>query len=149
MAGRPSIYSEQLVDTICSRLAEGESLRKICQDDDMPGRQTVLSWLDDDRYAEFRAKYARAREAQADHLAAEIVEIADTPQVGVKTVTKESGIETTEGDMVEHRKLRILARQWYAAKLAPKKYGDKLELGGGGPGGALMIGISTQPKAPE
>jgi hypothetical protein len=34
------------------------------------------------------------------------------------------------GDMVERSRLQIDSRKWLAAKLAPKKYGDKLELAG-------------------
>ena len=124
--GRPSKFTEEVACAICARLADGESLRSICQDDDMPGRRTVLDWLDDDANASFRAKYARAREAQADLLAEEIVQIADTPQMGSKSVSKASGIEISEGDMIEHRRLQVDARKWYAAKLAPKKYGDKI-----------------------
>jgi plasmid stabilization system protein ParE len=124
--GRPSKFTEEVAYAICARLADGESLRSICQDDDMPGRRTVLDWLDDDANASFRAKYARAREAQADLLAEEIVQIADTPQMGTKSVSKVSGIEISEGDMIEHRRLQVDARKWYAAKLAPKKYGDKI-----------------------
>jgi hypothetical protein len=37
---------------------------------------------------------------------------------------------TRTGDMLGHRRLQVEARKWYAAKLAPKKYGDRLELGG-------------------
>lgn len=91
----------------------------------MPGRQTVLGWLADDTYADFRTKYAYAREAQADHLAEEMMQIADTPRTGQKITSKEWGDEITEADMIEHRKLQVATRQWYAAKLAPKKYGDK------------------------
>ena len=138
--GRPSTFSQEVADQICERLADGESLRSICQDDNMPGRRTVLDWLDDDANAHFRAKYARAREAQADLLAEEIVQIADTPQIGTKSISKASGIEISEGDMIEHRRLQVLARQWYAAKLAPKKYGDKItqELTGAN-GGAIQV----------
>ena len=123
--GRPSIYSDRIADEICARIADGESLRTICLDDNMPARRTVLYWLDDKLHEDFCTKYARARELQADLFAAEIIEIADTPETGTKSVSKPTGVEITEGDMVEHRRLRILARQWYAAKLAPKKYGDK------------------------
>lgn len=133
--GRPSIYSDAIADDICGRIADGESLRSICGDAYMPSRRTVLHWLDDDAHADFCAKYARARELQADLLAAEIVEIADTPEIGTKSVLKPTGTEITEGDMVEHRRLRILARQWYAAKLAPKKYGDKIQQEVTGPNG--------------
>lgn len=125
--GRPSTFTPEIASEICARLADGESLRKICQDEHMPGRRTVLEWLDDDAKASFRAKYARAREAQADLLAEEIVQIADTPQMGIRSVSKATGLEITEADMIEHRRLQVLARQWYASKLAPKKYGDKVQ----------------------
>jgi hypothetical protein len=62
-------------------------------------------------------------------LADEILDIANTPVVGVKTKTNEKGeVETTEGDMIEHRRLQVDARKWIAAKLKPKKYGDKQEI---------------------
>ena len=96
----------------------------ICKDDDMPCRVTIFSWMASRE--DFLNKYARAREAQADKLAEEIVMIADTPVNGIKTKTNDKGeIETIEGDMIEHRRLQVDARKWYASKLAPKKYGDK------------------------
>lgn len=88
----------------------------------------MLDWLSDPLHSEFRAKYACAREAQADHLAEEMLQIADTPVVGIKTTSKEWGDETTEADMIEHRKLQVSTRQWIAAKLAPKKYGEKQQV---------------------
>ena len=62
----------------------------------------------------------------AESLIDEIVEIADTPEFGIKKVTKADGsVEQTEADMIEHRRLRIDTRKWAAAKMAPKKYGEK------------------------
>lgn len=137
---RPSKFSLKIADTICFRIAGGESLRTICLDRAMPSRRTVLNWLSDGSREDFCAKYARAREAQADFYAEEIIEIADTPEIGVKTVTKESGTETTEGDMIEHRRLRVAARQWYAERVAPKRWGTKVQNELSGPdGGPLQI----------
>lgn len=54
------------------------------------------------------------------------MEIADTPQIGVKKVIKPDGsVETMEGDMIEHRRLRIDARKWALARMSPRKYGDR------------------------
>lgn len=131
----PSIFTQEIADAICTRLMEGASLRQICKEAGMPGQRTVYQWLNDK--PNFQQQYARAREVQADTLADEILDISNTPELGKKTVTKASGIETTEGDMTEHRRLKIDARKWLAGKLAPKKYGDKItqEIGGigGGP----------------
>lgn len=124
-----SKFSPALAESICLRMAEGESLRKICLDKKMPDKATVMRWLDSNK--DFRDQYARARELQADLLVDQMLEIADTPQEGVKTKVSDDGTtETTTGDMIEHRRLRVDVRKWYAGKVAPKKYGDKLALGG-------------------
>ena len=73
--GRPTIYSQELVNTICTRLSLGESLRSICRDDDMPAQSLIYLWLN--RHPDFLEQYTRAREEQAETHADEIVEIAD------------------------------------------------------------------------
>ena len=105
----------------------------------MPSVSTVYRWIQ--AHVEFRDNYTRAREDQADTLADEILDIANTPVVGVKTKTNEKGeVETTEGDMIEHRRLQVDARKWIAAKLKPKKYGDKQQTEvTGADGGPLQI----------
>jgi hypothetical protein len=105
---RPSIFTEERATTICDRIAKGESLKAICGDAKMPSETTVRNWLKDN--AEFVRQYACAREAQADFYADEIVTIAD---------------EATDANIA---RVRIDARKWKASKLAPKKYGDRLEL---------------------
>jgi hypothetical protein len=122
-------YTKELADKICAKLAEGMSLRKICEDEAMPPATTVRQWVVDDREG-FAAQYARARDLGLDSLAEEIIAISDTPVTGQKTVSKATGIEITEGDMIEHRRLQVDARKWYLSKVAPKKYGDKLAIGG-------------------
>ncbi|ODP39366.1 hypothetical protein [Sphingomonas turrisvirgatae] len=105
------------------RIVAGQSLRTICVDEHMPGKSTVMDRLASDEG--FRAEYEAARALQAETLAHEILEIADTPVTGVKVTTKADGtIEKVEGDMIEHRRLQVDARKWLAGKLAPKKYGD-------------------------
>ena len=76
-------------------------------------------------HADFAKKYVHARTAQADVLFDEMLHIADTPVVGLKTITKASGVETVEGGTIEHRRLQIDARKWIIARMAPNKYGDK------------------------
>jgi len=76
-------------------------------------------------HADFGKKYVHARTAQADVLFDEMLHIADTPVVGLKTITKASGVETVEGGTIEHRRLQIDARKRIIARMAPNKYGDK------------------------
>lgn len=125
----PDPYTPQVAAEICKRLAAGESLLGICEDPVMPHRSTVYEWVKDDRDG-FADKYAQARNIGLDRMADEVLAIADTPVHGVKTRITADGIETTEGDMIEHRRLQVDTRKWYLSKLAPKRYGDKLELSG-------------------
>lgn len=121
-------YSQEIADKICARLAEGESLNAICKDEGLPAESTVRSWALDDIQG-FAAKYTRARELAYHKLADEIIDIANTPVLGVKTKINDKGeTETTEGDMIEHRRLQVDSRKWFLSKVLPKVYGDKLDM---------------------
>lgn len=126
-AGRPSTFVPEVVATILERLAQGESLNAICKDENMPPESTVRSWVLDDIDG-IAAKYARARELQAEYWADEIVKLADESRIGIKTKDTAFGTETTTGDMVERTRLQIETRKWLLSKLIPKKYGDKLDV---------------------
>lgn len=143
MAGRPSEFTEQLADIICERIADGESLRSICSEDEMPSKSTVFKWLVQQQ--SFADQYARARETQADSLFDEILTIADTTVIGEKVkMTPDGKVETTTGDMIEHRRLQVDARKWMAGKLRPKKYGDKITQEHTGEDGGPLV-ITWQP----
>lgn len=139
---RPSEYTLDTAIEICSRLAEGEPLVVICRDDQFPDVRTVYRWLA--AYDEFCQLYTRAREDQADTLADQIIDIADTPLLGTKTKTDgEGNVETVEGDMIEHRRLQVDARKWIASKLKPKKYSDRVDHSLSGPNGGPIVITDT------
>ena len=89
---------------ILFRIAEGQSLTSICKIKGMPHIATFYRWLRKD--IGLREEYARARADQADTLADELIDIADT-----------------EPDAAKARNM-IDVRKWAASKLKPKKYGD-------------------------
>ena len=122
---RPSSFTQEKADAICERLADGESMRSICRDENMPSTTAVLRWLSTNE--SFRSQYAHARELQADALADQILDISNTPEMGETETTKEWGTEVKRADMIEHRRLQIEARKWYAGKLRPKVYGNNIE----------------------
>lgn len=125
--GRPSDYTQAIADEICERLSDGDSLREICREDRMPKKATVFRWLG--KYEEFRDQYARAREEQAESMADEIVSIADEECTMVKhgDGKEDKEVEVVfDSTAVARNRLRIDARKWVAAKLKPKKYGDKV-----------------------
>ena len=107
--GRPSVYDPALGDIIIEQMSAGRDLRDVLSDPGMPGVTSVYRWMDDE--PAFGARVARAREALADHIFYEIAKLA-------QSVTPESA----NADRV-----RLSALQFRAARLAPKKYGDRVQ----------------------
>jgi hypothetical protein len=106
--GRPTVFSKEICDEICDRLAHGETLRSILADDHLPVRSTIYRWLDENE--DFRDQYAQARVKQADYYAEMIVD------------------EAFSSNDAAIGRLRMDALKWASSKLAPKKYGDKVEV---------------------
>lgn len=121
--GRPSDYSEELAEEICLRLSYGEGLVKICKDEGMPHRSTVLRWIAKNK--DFCDRYALAREAQADYLLEELLDIAD--DTSADTYEDKNGVIRTDHENVNRSRLKVDTRKWIIAKLAPKKYGDRIQ----------------------
>lgn len=96
---------------ICTEIALGKSLRKICEAADMPDLSTARGWINNSD--ELAKQYARAREEQAEFYADQIIEIADT---------------ATDANLA---RVQIDARKWVASKLKSKTYGDKVAHVGG------------------
>lgn len=149
LMGRHSEFSQGVADVICERLAEGESLRSICRDEEMPALSSVFKWLNEQ--VKFSEQYARAREEQAEALAAEIVAIADETEVTTKMDGEDVRL-TLDATAVARNRLRVDARKWVAAKLKPKVYGDKVtneHTGAGGGPVQLVTKIQRTIVKPE
>ena len=124
--GRPSGYTQEIADSICSDLAEGKSLRTVCKGDGMPSTQTVFRWIR--QFPEFRDQYARAKEESADAMAEDILDIADSSSNDWMEVhDKENVGYRLNGDAINRSRLRVDTRKWIASKLKPKRYGDKVQ----------------------
>jgi len=121
--GRPSAYTEELADLFCQRIADGESTVKICRDESMPSRRTIFQWLD--KYEDFSHKYAKAKEVAVENLMDELIDIADDSSND--TYEDDKGNIKVDTEVVSRSRLRVDTRKWVIMKLAPKKYGDKLE----------------------
>ena len=122
---RPVEYTEDIAQEVCWRLAHGESLVSICSDDHLPHCATIYRWLI--RFPTFCEIYTRAREDQADTNADEILAIADEKPPEFRD---DKGRVYLDQSYLLWQKQRIEARKWTAAKLKPKKYGDRLGVHG-------------------
>jgi len=122
--GRPTTYRPEIAAKICSRLSNGEPLSTICKAEGI-AVSTVYEWLN--REPSFSEAYARAREDQADTLAAEITALSDEPP---RLIEDEKGVARVDSAWVQWQKNRVDARKWVAAKLKPKSYGDRVQVAG-------------------
>lgn len=112
--GRPSKFNDTLAAEICERIEGGRSLTSVCEDTDMPSKPTVARWLEANET--FRNSYARACEERAAALAEEALSIADG--LSGKVFSSED---------VQAAKLQVDTRKWFAAKLSPKRFGDRIQ----------------------
>ncbi|MEN9932976.1 MAG: hypothetical protein RIS17_1549 [Pseudomonadota bacterium] len=121
MGAPPFKWTPEIEDEIFQNIAAGKPIRDALEDDWLPGWTTFNKRLASD--AEFAARYARAREVQADKLFDECLQIADQ---------YDAAQEKLEGgtDHINRARLRIDTRKWMAGKLRPKVYGDKVAIGG-------------------
>lgn len=134
--GRPTTFTQEIADAVCRKMAEGLSLREICRADDMPPESTVRNWAIEDREG-FSAQYARAREAQVDRWAEEILEISDDGSNDWMERQNKDGstFQVVDHEHIARSKLRADTRKWLMSKIAPKKYGDKVMNEHSGPDG--------------
>ena len=119
-------FDREVADKICERIMAGRSLRDVCRDQDIPSRFTVYKWLaENDSFAD---QYARATDVRTEELADEIFEIAD--DASNDWMTNAKGDKVLNAEHVQRSRLRIDARRWALSKMNPRKYGDKLQVGG-------------------
>lgn len=113
--GRPQAKwkSKASAERIFERIRNGESLRAICRKEGFP-LTTVDVWLN----TEFSEQYTQACAARADYFFDEIVDIADNV--------------SEDKDAVAKARLMIDTRKFAMARMAPKKYGDNVNVTMGG-----------------
>lgn len=140
-------FNQEIANRICERIADGESLRTICESPNLVSRETVYRWLREGvkegsapELQAFCDQYARARDDQSDTHVDDIIQIADdaSDDIGFMVMEDKDGEGAQafiKHNVINRAKLRIEARKWVASKQKPKKYGERIEHTGknGGP----------------
>lgn len=119
MAGRPTECTKEITDIICVRLADGESLRSVCLDEDMPSKSSVLLWVVTDRKIEesgevFSDHYHAAREAAGYSHADEAL--------GLRHELREGTLDPQSAKVI------LDALKWGAERMAPKRHSQRQEI---------------------
>ena len=122
MAPKPRDVYERLdllgLDWVCEELIQGRSIRSIARELDTSAT-SLLRWLD--REPGRMRQYQLARQAQADAIVDELIELADSP-----VPVDEQG--RTDSAAVNQLRLRVDTRKWIASKFRPGVYGDRVEV---------------------
>ena len=110
---------DAILDSIFEDISKGISLRKACKNSGIP-RMTFYNWIDDEQKEIDR--YTRAKEQGIEARFESIEEdYNEEPQRDPETGKIDSA-------WVQLQRLKIDSKKWELSKLAPKKYGDKLDV---------------------
>jgi len=111
---------EQICTKVLEGMESGLSAFKSCAAAGV-NQSTFNLWLNED--AELAAKYARAREDLIERMAEEVLQLSDQE-------VPETGDGRKDWQAIQKHKLQVDTRKWLLSKLAPRKYGEKLEVSG-------------------
>jgi hypothetical protein len=119
-ATKPERDKDAICQAVLQGMRNGLSAFKSCQEAGVP-QSTFNRWVDAD--AKLAEDYAHAREDLIERIANEVMELADSD-------VPEIGEGKRDWQAIQQRKLQVDTRKWLLSKLAPKKYGEKLEVSG-------------------
>ena len=112
-----------ILDTILTRICQGETVTKACEYPGMPSLAMFYRWVSSGT-EEVRSKYRYARQQQANSHVERCVDIADQAVKEIKELKDprhSSAIAKITTD-------RIRARQWVASRLNPNSWSDKIQM---------------------
>jgi hypothetical protein len=110
----------QISQLVLDGMRSGLSAFKACQQAGI-SHSTFLKWVSEDE--SLRDSYAHAREDLIERMAQEVLELSDSE-------VPETGDGKKDWQAIQKHKLQVDTRKWLLSKLAPKKYGDKIEVSG-------------------
>ena len=119
----PADDTAEKVERVLARIESGELVRAACQAEEVDPRR-VYEWRD--LSPANAQRYARARERQADAIVEGTFDIADDS--ARDTLVDQHGNTRPDKEWIARSRLRVDTRKWYASKIAPRLYGDKLDV---------------------
>lgn len=135
-----TLYSEELADEVCRAIENSVfGLKTLCkQNPHWPDRAVLWDYIRDQPY--FQEKYIKAKENQAHFIFDEMMEVAYDDKKDHKVIVDDDGNERiiVVSEAVNRSRLKVDTLKLTAAKLAPKKYGEKLPSDSGDKANTLL-----------
>ena len=113
LGGRPTVYSDDLINKFLGRIMDGRGLVSVCKDPDMPSKSTIYEWLADKEKEGFSDRYIKACTIRAEVIAENVIDKIESVEL--------------DKDAIAQARLELDAKKWFLAKLHPTKYGNKTE----------------------
>lgn len=110
---------------VCARVADGQLVCDVLKDEGLPPTHW-WNWQEENK--EIRADFGRARVAQAHALAERAVIVS-------------RNVRGEDHHIVQAVRLECDTLRWFTSKIAPKLYGERIEVGGEG----FRIGVIALP----
>lgn len=131
----------QKAELVFAGMRSGMSALKSCAKIGL-SQSCLNDWLNAD--PDLAADYARARSDLIELYAEQTMKIADEPVA----LTAEGKVDT---GAVQKQRLQVDTRKWLLSKMAPKKYGDKIEVSGdaSAPLTVQILTLSESARTPE
>jgi hypothetical protein len=119
--GRPIIFTEELAEYICDRIASSpKSVKALCaEDENMPNQCSINLWCW--KYPTFFVHYQLAKSQQAHWMADDCEDIAKE----IDYITDQQGTQRVDPGFIASRRLMVDTKKWHASKLAPTVFGDR------------------------
>ena len=105
----PELVPTDITEELLDWLSEGKPLTLFCAQPGRPSRRTVHDWRK--KAPEFRRRFDVAREVGFDHLADEVLEIADEPPPSGRA----------NRAWLTQQRLRVRTRFWLMSRWFPKR----------------------------
>jgi len=118
------LRTKENAELICGLIADGAALPDVADILDCV-TSSITDWIREDGNnggAEIAAAYARAVEVRAERMAEQLLDIADDERYMAHPALAAA--------MVTQQRLKVDTRKWLLSKMLPRKYGDRIEVGG-------------------
>lgn len=104
-------FKAEVFDLVLRRIATGESLRKVCQSEGMPTRETFFCWVRND--PEAKQAYLEACALRSLVYAEQIMDIIENLS------------DEPTSAQVNKARLQVDSIKWVSSRLQPRIYGDQ------------------------
>lgn len=131
-----AVYAPEVWESICERIANGETLGAICSEEGYPCKVRVYKYIK--AHPEFEIEYRRARERQVETFVDQLIEIADDGRNDWMEKQGRNGTYIALNDEhIRRSQIRVQVRQWIAERVMARKYGPQARLDVSNPDGSM------------